>query len=660
MKKIKQMLKWLGLSVLGIILIAVVILWIIGYPKPGTIVTAENVPKIPWSYIIKNINTARDVYKYPTFSAWLPGQEGAIVKANSGFMKHDLFYQRSLEVEPELLEGFLRRYGWYHVNPDSVNPYIVFNMDFEGDEQYQLYMYDFTTKVYNNITSLPGRIWDYGFHSNGGNVFFINSVEKDGVPIHHIYKINPKDTLSLELLFSSEEYYSPVDWHPTEDLILLIHTFKWGEEKIKIYDVKKDRFLLLFPDQNENDVKYDNTEWSENGQYIFYLSDEGSDFMHLHRYEFASGRDSVLTSDIPWSVVDYILLHDGQRVLVNINENGFSKLYLCDFINGTRQPITDLPWGTYSMIEHPNKNIIGLNIYQAYDKIMMYEINLSTGERLEWKDPRQDDEDKIYLKPTVINYPTFDSLNGEPRLISANLYKFDSKESGQRPVYISLHGGPPAQSLPNYKLESRFLEDGIVIIEPNFRGSTGYGTSFERLDNGQKREDAVKDIGALLDWIKAQPDLDEKRVAVVGGSYGGYMVLASLVHYSDRLKCGLDQFGLSDWVTAIANSEPDAIEGRRNEFGDERVPKWRSFLNSISPINNAEKIEAPLFVYQGLRDSRVSPEQSRKIVEAVRANGHEVWYIEASNEGHGLWDPMNLLYVGNAWYLFIEKYLLNE
>lgn len=201
---------------------------------------------------------------------------------------------------------------------------------------------------------------------------------------------------------------------------------------------------------------------------------------------------------------------------------------------------------------------------------------------------------------------------------------------------------------------------GIAIISPNFRGSLGYGKSFELADNDYDRLNAVEDVGALLDWIKEQPDLDADRVGVIGSSYGGYMALSTLANYSDKITCGIDAFGISNLVTFIENS-PDAYRDvRRSEMGDERIPEMRQFLVSIAPVSNAKNISVPLFVFQGLQDTRVLPSESGQIVKAVRDNGKEVWYVMAKNEGHGIAHPLNVLYTTNAYFQFIKKYLLRN
>jgi dipeptidyl aminopeptidase/acylaminoacyl peptidase len=264
---------------------------------------------------------------------------------------------------------------------------------------------------------------------------------------------------------------------------------------------------------------------------------------------------------------------------------------------------------------------------------------------------------RTFVEPKLITYPTFDLKNDRPRQIPAFVYRPDRE--GPHPVIIHVHGGPEAQYRPSFNgvFQMWIAELGAAVIAPNVRGSTGYDSAYLELDNGLKREDAVKDIGALLDWIAEQPDLDETRVAISGGSYGGYMVLASAVHYSDRLRAGIDVVGISNFVSFLENTEEYRRELRRYEYGDERDPQMRAFLERISPLNNVEKIRIPMLVVQGQNDPRVPVSESEQIVRALREQGQEVRYIKALNEGHGFDRKENRDVYQQATLMFLQRYL---
>jgi dipeptidyl aminopeptidase/acylaminoacyl peptidase len=256
----------------------------------------------------------------------------------------------------------------------------------------------------------------------------------------------------------------------------------------------------------------------------------------------------------------------------------------------------------------------------------------------------------------IVRWKSFDGLPISGLITRASPQRFP----GRRPVLINIHGGPEAQAQIGFIGRNNYYveELGITLIQPNVRGSAGYGKTFLTLDNGMRREDSVKDIGALLDWIATQPDLDPKRVLVMGGSYGGYMSLAVATHYADRIAGNVDIVGISNFVTFLSNTESYRRDLRRVEYGDERDPAMRDFLQKISPLTNAEKITKPMFVVQGRNDPRVPYTEAEQIVARARANGTPVWYLRAENEGHGFRRKENADFEFYATILFMKQTLL--
>jgi dipeptidyl aminopeptidase/acylaminoacyl peptidase len=260
-------------------------------------------------------------------------------------------------------------------------------------------------------------------------------------------------------------------------------------------------------------------------------------------------------------------------------------------------------------------------------------------------------------EPELIRWKSFDGLE-----ITGFHYRAPAKFSGKRPVIINIHGGPEGQSRPTFVGRNNYFlnELGVSIIYPNVRGSTGFGKTFVGLDNGLKREDSVKDIGALLDWIATRPDLDPTRVMVTGGSYGGYMTLAVSTHYSARIRAAVDVVGISNFSTFLKNTESYRRDLRRAEYGDERDPKMSAFFDRMAPLNNAHKIAHPLFVVQGGNDPRVPLSEADQMVERVKQNGKPVWYLMAKDEGHGFAKKQNADFQFYATVMFVRRYLLDE
>ncbi|HRI11891.1 MAG TPA: prolyl oligopeptidase family serine peptidase, partial [Verrucomicrobiota bacterium] len=286
-----------------------------------------------------------------------------------------------------------------------------------------------------------------------------------------------------------------------------------------------------------------------------------------------------------------------------------------------------------------------------------WSLDVTNGQLTRWTESETGGLDASkFRSPELVRTQSFDGLR-----ISGFLYRPDpTKFPGKRPVIVNIHGGPEGQSRPVFQGRNNYYLDqlGVAILFPNARGSSGYGKTFLTLDNGPKREDSVKDIGAFLDWIAQQPDLDSKRVAVTGGSYGGYMTLAALTHFSDRFRAGVDVVGISSFVTFLENTQDYRRDLRRAEYGDERDPVMRAVLQQISPLNNVAKIRAPLFVVQGLNDPRVPVTEAEQMVKALRAQGGTCWYLMARDEGHGFAKKKNADFQFLSTILFFEQFLL--
>ena len=321
-------------------------------------------------------------------------------------------------------------------------------------------------------------------------------------------------------------------------------------------------------------------------------------------------------------------------------------------------PAPKLPLGTIAgLVFHKNSRDLALAITSATSPSDVYSLDVRTGAVTRWTRHEKMEVDAArFVEPEIVRWTSFDG-----RSISGFLYRAPaSRFPGKRPVLINIHGGPEGQSTAGFlgRLNYFVNEMGISMILPNVRGSSGYGKSFLKLDNGARREDSVKDIGALLDWIGKQPDFDAGRVAVTGGSYGGYMTLAVSTNYADRIAGAIDVVGISNFVTFLEKTESYRRDLRRVEYGDERDPAMRKLLESISPLNNVDKIKKPLFVIQGRNDPRVPYYEAEQIVKTVKENGTPVWYMLAADEGHGFRKKVNADYQFYSMIGFLRQYLL--
>jgi len=339
-----------------------------------------------------------------------------------------------------------------------------------------------------------------------------------------------------------------------------------------------------------------------------------------------------------------------------LNVKGKDELRAYDSVTFKEVPIKGVPDGSVGGVgTRRGSPEIVLNMVSARSPGDVFALNPVTGSAVQWTKAASPMETGHFKSQDIITWKSFDG-----REISGLINRAPVRFAGKRPVVINIHGGPEAQAKIGFSGRWNYFVDemGITVIQPNVRGSSGFGKTFLELDNGFKREDSVKDIGALLDWIATQPDLDASRVLVVGGSYGGYMSLAVSTNYADRIAGAIDVVGISHFVTFLETTESYRRDLRRVEYGDERDPKMREFLNSISPLTNAGKIKKPLLVVQGKNDPRVPYTEAEQIVAKARTNGSMVWYLRAENEGHGFARKENADYYFYSMVRFMQDTIL--
>jgi dipeptidyl aminopeptidase/acylaminoacyl peptidase len=331
-------------------------------------------------------------------------------------------------------------------------------------------------------------------------------------------------------------------------------------------------------------------------------------------------------------------------------------LHLLDVASGKEHPAPKLPAGTpQGLIWHRNNRDLGFSLVTTNAPEDCYSLDVTAGKVERWTTSETAVNLSELREAELIRWKSFDA-----RSISGFLYRPPQSFTGKRPVLIDIHGGPEGQSRPEFLgVDNYYLNElGIAIIEPNVRGSTGYGKAFSKLDNGFLREGTYKDINALFDWIATQPDLDPSRVAVTGGSYGGHMTLAVSTFYSDRIRCSIDIVGPSNLVTFLEHTEAYRRDLRRVEYGDERDPAMRAFLEKIAPMNNIEKIKKPMLVVAGKNDPRVPVSESDQVFQALKKQGTPAWYLMAKDEGHGFQKKGNRDYEFYASAMFLQEYLL--
>jgi dipeptidyl aminopeptidase/acylaminoacyl peptidase len=533
--------------------------------------------------------------------------------------------------------------------------YIVFSKDIGGGEWYQLYRYDMKTGDVQLLTDGKSRNLLGPWSSKGDRIAYM-STRRTGKDTD-LWVMDPSDPKSDRLLTQLEGGgWQPLDWSPDDRHILLEEELSINESYLWLVDSTTGAKTALTPRASKEQISYGDAQFSKDGSGIYVTTDRDSEFHRLAYLDLASNKPNYLTGNIPWDVEMFDLSEDGKRVAFVTDEDGASVLHVLDTASGKESPVPKLPNGVITALRwHRDGNDLGFSLTNARDPGDCYSLEVNTGKLELWTSSEAAVKTEEFPQAELVTWKTFDG-----KMISGFLYKPAANFTGRRPVMVMIHGGPEGQSQPNFLGRYNYLlnEMGIALIYPNVRGSTGYGKTFSLLDNGFKREDTYKDIDALFDWIDTRPDLDAGRIAVMGGSYGGHMTLAVSTFYSSRIRCSVDIVGMSNLVTFLEHTEAYRRDLRRVEYGDERDPKIREFLERIAPMNNIEKIKKPMLVIAGRNDPRVPVGESQQIADALKKQGTPVWLMIAKDEGHGYRKKPNQDFQFYATVEFLQQYLL--
>ncbi len=541
---------------------------------------------------------------------------------------------------------------------------LTFTRDAGGDEFSQIFTFDPLTGRSVMLTDGESRNGEFEWSRDGRRLAF-QSTRRNGAS-NDIWMLDAAAPGAARIVLESPDgsWWAPAEFSASGSRLLVANYRSIADSRIHLLDLDAGELELLAGGDGEPSTNYPiGFDAGDRGAWL--ITNRGGEFDQLAWLPLAGGAEpQIVTADIPWDVDAATLCNDRRRLAFVVNEDGHSALYLLDTRTRRYRRVDSVPTGqVYEMKFSPDDRRLALTLNTPQNPSDAYVLELGreptkSGVLTRWTASEVGGLDTSrFVMPDLVHYRTFDEVDGRPRRIPAWVYR--PPGDGPHPVVVYIHGGPESQSRPRFSstFQMWLAKLGAAVVVPNVRGSAGYGKSYLALDNGFRREDSVRDIGALLDWIATQDDLDASRVAVYGGSYGGYMALASAVHYSDRLAAAVDVVGISNFVTFLENTEDYRRDLRRAEYGDERDPAMRAHLRKISPLNNVEAIDVPLLIVQGQNDPRVPVTEAGQMVAALREQGLPVWYMNALNEGHGYARKENRDVYQQAAVLFLRRYL---
>jgi len=530
---------------------------------------------------------------------------------------------------------------------------IAFIRDSGGDEQFQVYS--------QGLAGMPIALTEPGTRnlltavSPDRRLIAWSSVAR-GTADYRIVVADPVNPATKRVVYAEPGSIYPTAFSRDNRLLAVVRQVSSVEQALILVDLQSGASRALAA--SKGDI-IRSPLFLPGNRTVIAISNVGSDVTRLVKIDLASGKTTVLTPTLDWDVETADLSPDGRLVAFATNEDGYSRLHLFDLAAGRERPAPRIPTGAIGTLRFsPDGMRLAFGLSSPTSAGDAWVADIKSGKVTRWTFSELGAIDPSTLpEPGLVHFPSFDG-----RQIPAFVYRPAHAGKGKLPVVIDIHGGPEAQARPVFNPDIGYLtsQAGAVVITPNVRGSNGYGKLYMTLDNGVRREDSVKDIGALLDWIARQPDLDASHVVVRGGSYGGYMVLAAMTHYADRLAGGMEAYGISDFLSFLENTGAYRRDLRRPEYGDERVPEVREVLRRISPLNNVDRITKPLLVMQGANDPRVPQRESDQIVAALDARNVPVWYLLFADEGHGFRKEPNEAMRRAVETMFLRRVLATE
>lgn len=626
-------------------------------PAPEATMRIEGVPESDAA--LKDALRRYQNVRPASFLGWLPGDQGVLISVRYGDVPQLAAVHAPEGMHTQLTffdEPILQ--AW--VSPNAAVNGAIFAKDVGGNEYYQLHFLNFADGSTRLLTDGKSRNESVVFAPDGRRYAY-SSTQRTGrdfdVWVGHLDGNAP-----TQLVVQDGGSWYPLDFSPDGKSLLVQQSFSISDARLFLVDLMTGAKRRI---EVGRGTSFDGgARFEPDGKHLLALSNALGEFVQLVRINLDDGVVVPLFPDQRWDVEAIDLSADGRYLAVMRNVDGSSHVSIHD----RQQDLAEvrsmkLDYGVVQALHFNHEGTeIGMGISGPQVPGDVYSRSINGGVLTRWTRGETGglNADQ-FIMPTLIRYGAHDNdvnYAGLPRQIPAYVYK--PLEAGPHPVLIIIHGGPEAQSRPQFNEFIQFLlaERKMAVIVPNVRGSAGYGKTYLALDNGRLREDSVKDIGSLIGWIGTQPEFDRERIAVYGGSYGGYMVLASLVHYSDQLRAGVDIVGISNFVTFLQNTNPYRVDQRRPEYGDERDSAMREFLQSISPLTHADRIRRPLFVIQGANDPRVPASEAEQILAAVRENGAEAWYMLAPDEGHGFRKKGNKDRMGEAVVEFLDRHVL--
>ncbi|WP_122090770.1 S9 family peptidase [Halalkalicoccus subterraneus] len=529
-------------------------------------------------------------------------------------------------------------------------PELVFGMDEGGNERQQLFLLRPDGTI-DPLTAHPAAKHRFGGWSSDGERFAFASNRRDEAVFDVYVQGRDQRGEEAELIHEGEGWLTVGGWSPDDSRLIVTESHSSFDQDVHVLDIGSGELTHLTP--HEGRIRFRSTSWGPDGG-IYLVTDRDSDTLFLARLDAETGDLDVIEEGGEWNVDRVAVDEESERIVYSRNVDGYTELTAGELsgLDVEEFPEPDLPEGVAGGVSFgPDGERFAVGATGDTDNTNVHVVETATGESERWTDaatggiPRERFSDS-----ELVRFESFDN-----REIPAFFSLPEDAPAGETPAIVDIHGGPEGQRRPSFSpVKQYFLDRGYAYFEPNVRGSSGYGREYTHLDDVEKRMDSVADIRAGVEWLHEQPEIDSDRIVAFGGSYGGFMVLASMTEYPDLWAAGIDIVGIANFVTFLENTGEWRRELREAEYGS--LEHDREFLESVSPINNIDSIEAPLFVLHGENDPRVPVGEAEQIAERAREHV-PVETLIFEDEGHGFTKLGNRIEAYTGIAEFLEEYV---
>ncbi|MDQ0199533.1 S9 family peptidase [Neobacillus ginsengisoli] len=521
----------------------------------------------------------------------------------------------------------------------------IISMDVAGNEKQQLFLLKRDHDIIR-LTDSPNHIHHYGGSSPNGK-WIAWSSNRRNLAFFDIY-IQNLETLEIRRLFSDDGMYSSIKWSPDGQSLLIRKTNTHQDNDLGILQINTGDVDWVTPHIGEASFK--DPYYNKDGDHLYLLTNKDREHFGLAMINLYS-KDLTWLERRDWDFEELTMNKEKNMLAYSMNEGGISSGVIVDLKNSNLYS-WKTPMGVISDLTFsPNNQKLAYVFNGPENPSDIWELDIKTihTERLTYSSRSPGGKNKL-VKPELITYKSFDNLH-----VPAFFYK-PVNTSKKHPVVVYIHGGPESQIRAVYNpILQYLLSIGFAVCTPNVRGSTGYGKTYTHLDDVRKRMDSVKDLVSLVEWLKAEGSVDQRKIALMGGSYGGFMVLAAISHYPHLWSAAIDIVGISSFRTFLKNTNPWRQKLREFEYGT--IEKDGEFFDQIDPLNHTDKIISPLMVFHGANDPRVPIEESEQIVYKLKERNHPVKYFRFEDEGHSFEKRKNKIFTYTKVADFLEEYI---